>query len=282
MELNNTTNALLTAIEARIKSVLAEVAAMRESLAHDAGSMPGVVSHLMIVRDHLEKLIPRLEGLPKTAVAEAIAPGVSVTIERISFALTKLQQEVEQTTGQAANGAENLTQAGIRAIDDTKAKADESMQQLAEAVRSLRTLGDRTSQSAATASASIARATATATQQLEAATKSVVEALAVATPKSNHRLTAIVAVVGFVAILFAGNWTHATHADTSAIMRWAASPAGRSAYAFDQANPGRGITAFADCDLPGWRRSKLNHRSACVVAIERHQPYGWFLPQPQK
>ena len=274
MELNNTTNALLTAIEARIKSVLDEVAAMRESLAHDAGTMPGVVSHLMIVRDSLEKLIPRLEDLPKTAAAEAIAPGVSVTIERIGFALTKLQREVEEATGQASHGVEQLTAAGVAALADAKSAADKTSHGLAEAQVTLRKLIDRLPQVVSTLTPAIARAGSSAVQQVESATKAAVEGLAAATPKSNHRLTAAVAVAGFLAILLAAYW----HRPSSALLNWAASPAGRAVYAFAEANP-KTIGMLEACDLPGWRHSMVDHRAACVVASNRRTRYGWFLPQ---
>ena len=278
MELSNTTNALLTAIEARIKSVVDEVRAMRESLGHDAATMPGVVSHLMIVRDSLEKLIPRLEDLPKEAVAEAIAPGVSVTIERIGFALTKLQREVEEVTGQAQSGIERLTATGVAALAEAKLAADKRSHDVADAQATLRKLIDRLPQAIAAVTPSIARAGSTAVQQVESATRAAVEGLAAATPRSNHRLTAGVAVAGFLAILVAGHWRQATDADSPALMRWAASPAGQSVYAFAKANP-KAIGMLEACDLPGWRRSMVNHRAACVVASNRSRQYGWFLPQ---
>ena len=276
MELNNTTNALLTAIEARIKSVLDEVAAMRDSLAHDAGTMPSVVSHLMIVRDSLEKLIPRLEDLPKAAVAEAIAPGVSVTIERIGYALTKLQREVEEATGQAQSGVERMTAAGVAALADAKSAADKTSQGLAEAQATLRKLIDRLPQAVAAVTPSIARAASSAVQQVDAAAKAAVETVAAAAPQRNHRLTALVAVAGLVTTLLAAHW----HRPSSTLVNWASSPAGQSVYAFAEANPAA-IKMLEACDLPGWRRSMIDHRAACVVANNRSRRYGWFL-SPKK
>ena len=286
MELNNTTNALLTAIEARIKSVLDEVEAMRESLAHDAGTMPSVVSHLMIVRDSLEKLIPRLEDLPKEAVAEAIAPGVSVTIERIGFALTKLQREVEEATGRAQSGVEQLTAAGVAAITDAKSAADKSNEQLAEAQKTLRGLIDRASQNGS-ASASIARAATSATQQVEAATKTAIEALTAAEPRSNHRLTAIVAVTGMAAILAVGYWMRpatvhlAITRRDAALVRWASSPGGRAAYALAKINSSSGgIELFTQCEGAGWEVRTSHGYPICVAALGKNgTPGAWYLPE---
>ena len=290
MELNNTTNALLTAIEARIKAVLDEVAAMRDSLAHDAGAMPGVVSHLMLVRDSLEKLIPRLEDLPKEAVAEAIAPGVSVTIERIGFALTKLQREVEEATGQAQSGVGRLTAAGVAALAEAKSAADESKQQLVDAQTTLRNLVDRASQNVGSASASIARATTSATQQVEAATKTAIEALTAAAPRSNHRLTAIVAVTGMAAILAVGYWTrpatmHLTKTRRdAALVRWASSPGGRAAYALAKINSSiGGIELFTQCEGAGWEVRRSHGYPICIAALGKSgTPGAWYLPEKKK
>lgn len=290
MELNNTTNALLTAIEARIKSVLDEVAAMRESLAHDAGTMPGVVSHLMIVRDSLEKLIPRLEDLPKTAAAEAIAPGVSVTIERIGFALTKLQREVEEATGQASHGVEQLTAAGVAALAEAKSAADESKQQLVDAQTTLRGLIDRASQNVGSASASIARAATSATQQADAATKASVAALAAAVPKADHRLTAMVAIAGMVAILAVGYWMRpatmhvVTTKRDAALVRWASSPGGRAAYALAKINSSSGgIELFTQCEGAGWEVRTSHGYPICVAALGKNgTPGAWYLPEKKK
>lgn len=265
------TAATRQAIEETTRSALETLTAAAEA----ARPMPRLGDILGLVRDRLETLIQRFEALPQEAAAEAVAPGVRATIESVRGALANLQKEVEQTTGQAESGVERLTTAGVAALAEAKLAADKSNEQLAEAQMTLRNLVDRAARTVASASSSIARAATSATQQTETATKAAVEGLAAATPKSNHRLTALVAVAGFLAILFAAHW----HRPSSPLFNWAVSPAGRAAYAFDQANPRNGIIAFADCDLPGWRRSVVKKRPACIVVTNGHRQYGWFLPE---
>lgn len=60
--------------------------------------------------------------------------------------------------------------------------------------------------------------------------------------------------------------------------RWATSPAGRAAYAFDRANPERGVWLLTACNFPGWRRATHLGRPACLVGTEDGKDLGWYLP----
>jgi chromosome segregation ATPase len=264
------TTATKQAIEETTQSALAVLSAAADA----ARPMPRIGDMLGLVRDRLETLIQRFETLPQEAAAEAIAPGVRATIEGVRGSLENLQKEVEQAAVQAESGVERLTETGVAAIAEASAAADKTSRGLVEAQATLRKIIDRLPQAVAAATPSIAQAASSAVQRVEIATKAAVEGLAAATPRSNHRLTAIVAVAGFVAIAFAVHW----HRPSNALLNWAASAAGRSAYAFAEANPNT-IGMLEACDLPGWRRTVVHHRAACVVAGNRSRQYGWFLPQ---
>lgn len=242
-----------------------------------AGLVHGVAGHMMLVRDHMEKLIAQMEALPQEAVAQAVAPAVRATIEGVQEALGKLREEAEQAAGRADTGIEDLTRVSMAAIAGSKSAADKVMGQLAEGqagltrlLTDLRAASETLSKNTASGLASIERASATATQQSE-------------TARASHRLTAIVAVVGIVALLWlsyrgehSGGYLPVQDA---ALARWATSEAGRDAYAFDQANAQQGIALLEACDIPGWRRATVRHRPACVAAIDGHKTYGWFLPE---
>ena len=266
------TTATRQAIEETTRSALETLTAAAEA----ARPMPRLGDILGLVRDRLETLIQRFEALPKEAVAEAIAPGLRATIDGVRGALANLQKEVEQTTVQANHGVERLTTAGVAAISEAKSAADRTSRGLAEAQATLRNLIDRTAQSVASASNSITRTAANAAQQAEAASKAAVEAVAAVVPKAEHKLTAMVAVAGLVTTLLAAHWNRSS----TGALNWVLSPAGRAAYTFARENP-KTIEILEACDLPGWRRSMVNHRAACVVASNRSRQYGWFLPEKQ-
>ncbi len=75
---------------------------------------------------------------------------------------------------------------------------------------------------------------------------------------------------------------HGIGRPTADLVRWATSPSGRAAYAFDRANPKRGVWLLTACDFPGWHRVTHLGHPACVVATEHGKDDGWYLPEATK
>jgi len=96
----------------------------------------------------------------------------------------------------------------------------------------------------------------------------------------------IAAVVALAAIIgaTAGVWArHDALGTDPAPTRWATSLAGRTAYAFVQANPKHAVSLLTACDLPTWHRVIVHGRAACEVAPGRNgNVYGWYLPEATK
>lgn len=122
--------------------------------------------------------------------------------------------------------------------------------------------------------------TATATAAIGA-----IQRAAEKTPAGATRQLTAIAIVALAVIVGAavGAWARRDVPGTDpALTRWATSPAGRAAYAFDHANPERGVWLLTACNFPGWRRATHLGRPACVVATEHGKPDGWYLPESKR
>lgn len=76
---------------------------------------------------------------------------------------------------------------------------------------------------------------------------------------------------------------HGIDGGNADLARWAATPAGRTAYAFTEANPRRAVSLLTACDFPSWHRVTIHGRPACEVAPGQNgNVYGWYLPEPRK
>jgi hypothetical protein len=245
--------------------------------AAEARPVLGVASTVSLVRDHLEQLVARLDALPQQAVAEAIAPGVTTTIEKIQRALEVIRRETEAAVGGSEHGIMQLTESGLSAVSAARGGMDVAAQQVSAAVTELRRAVGTVQQAGVEAGKASTAAVAIAAQQYETATAEVLAAAARAT-KAARRTTVALAVITALAIAV-GAWAWRDAANGSDATRWATSPAGEAAHAFVSANP-HGIALLTACDLPGWRRATINGRPACEVATGKDgRAYGWYLPE---
>jgi hypothetical protein len=64
-----------------------------------------------------------------------------------------------------------------------------------------------------------------------------------------------------------------------ALAAWALTPAGREAYALDQANAQTGgIRMFTQCDRPGWRSFERQGATLCMPYPKKHEGLsGWLI-----
>lgn len=249
--------------------------------AAEARPVLGVASTVSLVRDHLEQLVARLDALPDQAVAEAIAPGVGVTIEKILRALEVIRRETEAAVGGSAHGIVQLTESGLSAVSAARAGMDVAAQQVSVVVTELRRAVGTVQEAGVEAGKASTAAVATAAKQYQTATAEMLAAAA-RTTISARRTTAAVVVITVLAITV-GTWAWRGPRGTNpALARWATSPAGQAAYAFDRANPDRGVWLLTACNFPGWHPETHLGRSACVVGTEHGKDLGWYLPETPK
>ena len=93
-------------------------------------------------------------------------------------------------------------------------------------------------------------------------------------------LSAAALCLAFVGGVYYGASVRQDQAEThDALAAWALTPAGREAYALDEANTATGgIRMFTECNQPGWRILERHGERLCMPYPKKHEGLsGWLL-----